>query len=165
MDKVDLVQLIVLILSVFAVIIPLGVKLYKQTKELVETKNWPRLVAAVSVYMQEAEQLLDRGEDRKAWVMAMIQTTADQLNYTLSSADIKNLEDLIDQLCEMSKVVNVEIVEEESEDGSEEIPVESEIEVEDEDISTEEEEEEPVEDIPGEEEEISEPEPEEAENE
>lgn len=112
MNKTDLVQLIVLFLSVFAVIIPLGVKLYKQTKELIETRNWPRLVAAVSIYMQEAEELLEYGVDRKTWVMAMIQATADQLNYTLTNADIKNLEDLIDQLCEMSKVVNVEVHEE-----------------------------------------------------
>lgn len=106
MDFMQILSLIIQICSALAVIIPLGIKLYKTVQELAQQKNWPRLVAAVSDYMAQAEVLLIDGADRKAWVMAMIEVTANQLNYPLSDADRKNLEDLIDQLCEMSKVVN-----------------------------------------------------------
>ena len=102
------VQLIVLICAALAVLIPLGVKLYKTSKELIREKNWPRLVAALSKYMEEAEKLFEEGADKKAWVLTMIQTTADQLNYKLTKQDMQNLSDLIDTLIEMTKVVNVE---------------------------------------------------------
>jgi len=111
-------SLIVSIFSALAVIIPLGIKLYKTVRELVEQKNWPRLVTAVAEYMEQAEQLFEEGADRKAWVMTMIQATADQLNYTLTSADIRNLEDLIDRLCNMSKIVNPPLLEEEYEEAA-----------------------------------------------
>ena len=104
----DYVKLIVLICAVLAVLIPLGVKLYKRSEELVREKNWPRIVAAVSKYMEEAERLFEDGADKKAWVLVMIQTTAEQLEYDLTDEDIRNISDLIDTLCDMSKVVNVE---------------------------------------------------------
>lgn len=109
-------QLIVLICAALAVLIPLGVKLYKTSQELIREKNWPRLVAALSKYMEEAERLFEEGADKKAWVLTMIQATADQLDYKLTEQDMKNLSDLIDTLCEMSKVVNVEPSEEEYEE-------------------------------------------------
>lgn len=101
-------QLIVLICAALAVLIPLGIKLYKTSQELIREKNWPRLVEALSKYMEEAEHLFEEGADKKAWVLTMIQSTADQINFTLTEADIKNLSDLIDILCDMTKVVNVE---------------------------------------------------------
>lgn len=102
------VQLITLICAVLAVLIPLGFKLYKTSQELVKEKNWPRLVTALSKYMEEAEKLFEEGADKKAWVLTMIQSTADQLDYKLTEQDMRNLSDLIDTLCDMSKVVNVE---------------------------------------------------------
>ncbi len=106
------VQLIALICAALAILIPLGVKLYKRSEELIREKNWPRIVAAVSKYMEEAERLFEDGADKKAWVLVMIQTTAEQLEYDLTDEDIRNLSDLIDTLCDMSKVVNVENSEE-----------------------------------------------------
>lgn len=102
------IQLIVLVFAVLAVLIPLGVKLYRTSRDLVREKNWPCLVAALSKYMEEAERLLEEGADRKVWVLSMIQSTAKQLDYTLTEADMKNLGDLIDTLIEMTKVVNVD---------------------------------------------------------
>lgn len=101
-------QLIVLTCAVLAALIPLGVNLYKTSKELIREKNWPHLVAALSKYMEEAERLFEEGADKKAWVLTMIQATADQLDYRLTEQDIQNLSDLIDTLVEMTKVVNVE---------------------------------------------------------
>ena len=102
------VQLIALICAALAVLIPMGVKLYKTSQALIREKNWPRLVAAVSKYMEEAEHLFEEGADKKAWVLMMVKTTAEQIDFNLTEEDIKNLGDLIDALCEMSKVVNVE---------------------------------------------------------
>lgn len=102
------IQLIVLVFAALAVLIPLGVKLYRTSRELVREKNWPRLVTALSKYMEEAERLFEEGADRKVWVLSMIQSTAEQLDYTLTEADMKNLGDLIDTLIEMTKVVNVD---------------------------------------------------------
>ena len=58
--------------------------------------------------MEEAERLFEDGADKKAWVLTMIKSTADQIDYKLTEEDMKNLSDLIDTLCDMSKVVNVE---------------------------------------------------------
>ena len=102
------IQLIVLVFAALAVLIPLGVKLYRTSRDLVREKNWPRLVAALSKYMEEAERLFEEGADRKVWVLSMIQSTAEQLDYTLTETDMKNLGDLIDTLIEMTKVVNVD---------------------------------------------------------
>ncbi len=107
------IQLIVLVFAALAVLIPLGVKLYRTSRDLVREKNWPRLVAALSKYMEEAERLFEEGADRKVWVLSMIQSTAGQLDYTLTETDMKNLGDLIDTLIEMTKVVNVDGNEEE----------------------------------------------------
>ena len=101
-------QLIILICAVLAIAIPFGIKFYQKSQALVKEKNWPRLVEALSHYMAQAENLFEVGADKKAWVLTMIQTTADEIDYTLTDEDMRNLSDLIDTLCEMSKVVNVE---------------------------------------------------------
>lgn len=101
-------QLAALICAVLAIAIPFGIKFYKTSQALVREKNWPRLVEAVSHYMMQAETLFEVGADKKAWVLTMIQTTADEIDYDLTEQDMKNLSDLIDSLCEMSKVVNAE---------------------------------------------------------
>ena len=99
---------IILLCAVLAVMIPLGIKFYQKSEELVREKNWPKLVSALSKYMEEAEHLFEEGADKKAWVLTMIKSTADQIDYKLTEEDMKNLSDLIDTLCDMSKVVNVE---------------------------------------------------------
>ena len=104
---------IILICAALAILIHLGVKLYKTSEQLVREKNWPRLVSMLSGYMEEAEHLFEDGADKKAWVLVMIQTTAKQIDYELTEKDIETLGELIDTLCDMSKVVNVENHEEE----------------------------------------------------
>lgn len=121
MNKSDIIQLVILICSVAAMMIPFMVKFYKNTEQLIREKNWPRLVSATVEYMEQAEELLEYGADRKEWVIAMVRVTADQINYELTDADIRNLEDLIDELCAMSKIVNppVEIEAEVKEEAAE----------------------------------------------
>ena len=83
-------------------------------KKMTYEKAIERLEAIVSelekgkLTLDESVQLFEEGADKKAWVLTMIQSTADQLDYKLTEQDMRNLSDLIDTLCDMSKVVNVE---------------------------------------------------------
>ena len=47
--------------------------------------------------------MFEKGADRKEWVMAMVKASADTVNYDL---DMDKISDLIDSLCDMSKIVN-----------------------------------------------------------
>ena len=53
--------------------------------------------------MKTAEGMFEKGADRKEWVLAMIKGSADSINYDI---DIEAISQLIDSLCDMSKVVN-----------------------------------------------------------
>ena len=118
MEFMKWIELAISLLSALAVIIPLGIKLFQTSQELVRQKNWPQIVKALTEYMAKAETLLAYGVDRKAWVMAMIQLTASQLNYTMTPEDISNISDLIDQMCDMATIVNTpEMSEEEVKEG------------------------------------------------
>lgn len=56
-------------------------------------------------FMEEAETKFTDGATRKEWVMAMVQTSAEYINYPV---DVTALGELIDALCDMTKVVNFE---------------------------------------------------------
>ena len=109
MEFMKWIELAISFLSALLVIIPLGVKLYKTVEELVRQRNWPRIVEAVVDYMADAELMFTTGADRKTWVMAMIQQTAIQLNYTMRPEDIANIGDLIDRMCDMATIVNSDL--------------------------------------------------------
>ena len=57
----------------------------------------------VTSYMERAETMFEKGADRKEWVMAMVKASADTVKYDL---DMDKISDLIDSLCDMSKIVN-----------------------------------------------------------
>ena len=59
---------------------------------------------AVLNLMEDAEELISKGADKKAWVMAGVANLADEIDYDIDEAQ---LSELIDQLCEMSKKINV----------------------------------------------------------
>lgn len=59
--------------------------------------------------MEEAEEKFTDGATRKEWVMAMVQTSAEYINYPV---DTQALSDMIDALCDMTKIVNPPAVEE-----------------------------------------------------
>ena len=95
-----------------AAIIALVISLVKYVKQAIKEKNWPQVVKMVSDYMEQAEDMFDSGADRKQWVMAMVQVSADSVKYNINMTEIGQL---IDDLCAMSKVVNGE----KKEDGAE----------------------------------------------
>ena len=105
-------KLIISNLTGIAAIIALVISLVKYVKQAIKEKNWPQVVKMVSDYMEQAEDMFDSGADRKQWVMAMVQVSADSVKYNINMTEIGQL---IDDLCAMSKVMNGE----KKEDGAE----------------------------------------------
>ncbi len=96
-------QLLVSILAGLATAIPLAIKLVEYVRKAVKEKNWNKLVNMVIELMEIAESKLEKGEDKKEWVLAMVKASADTINYDVS---VEEVGALIDNLCDMSKVVN-----------------------------------------------------------
>ncbi len=97
------VRLIVSALLTLATTIPLVIKLVEYVKETIKEKNWPEVVKIVMGYMERAEKMFEKGADRKEWVLAMVRASAELVKYEL---DMDAISSLIDELCDMSKIVN-----------------------------------------------------------
>lgn len=108
----QIVSIIVAVLTGLAAAIPLAVKLYQAVKAAVQEKNWTRLLGLVVDLMEEAETKFADGATRKEWVMAMVQTSAEYINYPV---DTEALSEMIDALCDMTKIVNPQADEEPTE--------------------------------------------------
>ncbi|WP_297710393.1 hypothetical protein [Dysosmobacter sp.] len=115
----EIVNIIVAILTGLAACIPLAVKLIQWVQKATKEKNWAALLGLVVDLMEEAETKFTDGATRKEWVMAMVQTSAEYINYEM---DTDALSQLIDALCDMTKVVNPP-AEEEATKGETEPPV------------------------------------------
>jgi hypothetical protein len=99
----DMLETIISILSGIIVLIPLMRKLIVVVKENARQKNWPNLMNWVMELMQEAEVKFNDGATKKAYVIAVIQTSARFADYEV---DINTVSKMIDSMCSMSKVVN-----------------------------------------------------------
>lgn len=99
----DLLELIIEILAGLTVIIPLVIKLIEYVKKSTLEKNWGNLIRLLMDLMAVAEEKFDNGADRKQWVIAMVQASANTVNYPITE---KELSDLIDNLVALTKKVN-----------------------------------------------------------
>lgn len=97
------INYIIAILTGLATAIPLVINLIKYVQKAVKEKNWNQVVQLVMNLMKEAEKKFDTGAEKKEYVMSMIKASADTINYDI---DMDAISDLIDSLCNMSKVVN-----------------------------------------------------------
>jgi hypothetical protein len=122
MNTDQIVNLVVAVLTGLAACIPLAVKLVQYVQKATQEKNWGALLGLVVDLMEEAEVKFADGATRKEWVMAMVQTSAEYINYPL---DTEALSELIDALCDMTKVVNPPADEEQSEGDTEQPAIES----------------------------------------
>ena len=104
----DILELLIEILGGLVVSIPLVVKLVEYVKKSALEKNWSNLIRLLLNLIATAEEKLDNGADRKQWVIAMVQASANTINYPISE---KELGDLIDNLVALTKKVNVAIPE------------------------------------------------------
>lgn len=100
------VEIIVSILSGLAVCIPLVVQLVNTVRAAVQEKNWAQLVSIVLDLMQQAEKMFESGADRKAWVMAGVESAAISVNFNYDDAARQKVDDMIDAICSAAKVVN-----------------------------------------------------------
>ena len=96
-------DLIVAIFVGLATAIPLIIELVKYVKAAIKEKNWNVILNLVIQYMQVAEEKFESGAERKEWVLEMVKESAKTVDYDLDLTAISNL---IDQLCNMSKLVN-----------------------------------------------------------
>lgn len=94
---------LVSILSGLVALIPLVAKLIKYVEASVKEKNWTELLTRVVSLMEVAETKFSDGAERKEWVLAMLKASADEINYDINYDAIA---DMIDSLCDMSKVIN-----------------------------------------------------------
>lgn len=104
----QIVSVIVSILTGLAACIPLAVKLAQYAKQAAQEKNWGAFLGLSVNLIQQAEQKFSDGATRKEWVMAMVKTSAEYINYPVDSDALSNL---IDALVGMSKTVNVPALE------------------------------------------------------
>ena len=100
------IQIVISILSGIAVAIPLIIKLVNVVKDSVKEKNWNLLMKMTMDYMIEAEKNIASGAERKEWVMSMVIASAANINYPMTDDDVKKIEDLIDAICDASKILN-----------------------------------------------------------
>lgn len=103
MNTEQIISLIVALLSGLATCIPLAYKLVQYVQKAAQEKNWNALLGLVIDLMEQAEKKFTDGATRKEWVMAMVQTSAEYINYQVDSVALGKL---IDTLCDMSKIVN-----------------------------------------------------------
>lgn len=103
MSTEQIVSLIVAILSGLAACIPLAIKLVQYVQKAAQEKNWAALLGLLVDLMEQAEQKFNDGATRKEWVMAMVQTSAEYINYPI---DTEALSQLIDSLVDMTNVIN-----------------------------------------------------------
>ena len=103
MNTEQIIPLIVALLSGLATCIPLAYKLVQYVKKATQEKNWNALLGLVINLMEQAEKKFTDGATRKEWVMAMVQTSAEYINYPIDNVALGKL---IDTLCDMSKIVN-----------------------------------------------------------
>lgn len=98
------------ILSGLVVLIPLVIKLIEYVQKSVKEKNWNKLLSLTMDLMEEAERKFTDGVSKKEWVLAMVQASADSINYDIN---IEEISKMIDDLCAMTKIVNppVKVVE------------------------------------------------------
>ena len=104
----EILELLIEILSTLMIVIPLVVKLVEYVKKSALEKNWNNLIRLLLNLIATAEEKFDNGADRKQWVIAMVQASANTINYPITD---KELSDLIDNLVALTKKVNVAIPE------------------------------------------------------
>ena len=103
MDWMEILKIVAAIASGLAAAIPLAIQLVKYVKQAIKEKNWNIVLKKVMDLMETAETKFAEGAERKEWVIAMLKAGADGINYDI---DYDAIADMIDRLCDMSKVIN-----------------------------------------------------------
>lgn len=100
MDKLHIILQAVIDVCI---LVPAAISLIFAVRRIVRDKNWNILVKLIAQLMAKAETMYESGADKKAWVMGEVEVAAKTLNFDV---DMDVVSDLIDRLCDMSKIVN-----------------------------------------------------------
>lgn len=106
MDWIEILKLIAAVASGLAAAIPLVIQLVKYVKQAAKERNWNILLEKVMELMEAAESKFKDGAERKEWVLAMLKAGSDGINYDI---DYDAIAEMIDRLCDMSKVINATV--------------------------------------------------------
>lgn len=96
-------EIIVGIIAGLVVLIPLGIKLFNWLKNIINEKKWPELIEVVLKLIAEAETAYNDGASRKEYVMQMVKSTAEAMEYDV---DMDEISKFIDNVVAMAKLVN-----------------------------------------------------------
>ncbi len=100
---IELIKIIISSLPGIVAIITLIYQLIKYVCQSVKEKRWSELIRLVMKYLERAETMFKTGTEKKEWVIAMIRASADTVKYEV---DINVISEMIDNMCNMSKIVN-----------------------------------------------------------
>lgn len=100
------IDIIISVLAGISTCIPLVVALYKVFKQVIDEKNWNKVVAVVLDFMVEAEKQFVEGAAKKAWVLAGVRKSAETIGFNYDIESEKKVSDMIDAICEASKIIN-----------------------------------------------------------
>ena len=100
----DWLNLVIQVLANLVVVIPLVVELVKFVQKAIKEKNWAKLINLLTSLIIEAEEKFETGAEKKEWVISMIKTSADTINYDISE---EQLSALIDSTIALTKKVNI----------------------------------------------------------
>ena len=92
------------ILTGLAAAIPLVINLVKWIEKAIKAKQWTKLLNLVMELMVDAEKELPDGASRKEWVLQMVESSSEVIDYDV---DMDEVSKLVDALCAMSKKINV----------------------------------------------------------
>lgn len=113
MENINMwLEIIIEVLTGLTVAIPLVVTLYNTIKNLIKEKKWAELVKKTLEFMTAVENKYSNGADKKTLVMAMIRESAEQIGYNLDAESETKISELIDSICDASRVINSPKVEE-----------------------------------------------------
>jgi hypothetical protein len=101
----EYLQIIVQIAVSLAALIPLVIELVKYVQKAVKEKNWQSMVKIALDLMGEAEEKFSTGAERKEWVIAMVEKSAESINYELDTASLGTL---IDNIIALTNKVNTD---------------------------------------------------------
>ena len=99
----DVWELAAAVISGIAVCIPIAAKLCVYVRRAAASKSWGALLSLVMRLMEQAEEDISTGAERKKWVVDMAIAAAEGIG---CETERQELERLVDALCAMSKNVN-----------------------------------------------------------
>ena len=105
----SILEILISILSGIAVCIPILSAFANAITECVQQKNWSAIVSFVLDYMAQAENLFEKGADKKTWVMEMLEEVVIQLNYPYDDDARNKVSAMIDDICDASRIINSEV--------------------------------------------------------